>query len=225
VDVASADLQDRRLGLDQQAERLAGEVDRRVEIAGMVASVEDFCRRVRAVLDGATFAQRRQLVELLIDRVVVADGDVEIRYVIPTSPRSESIEEGRGVFQQVALRPQHAVLRPEPAQLLALGRRQPVAAPAVVQVGLPHPVADRLGRAARVARQLLRGPPARPDDAPRLGPELRRVRRRTLRHVDSLRDLPAPIFRCPPSRLWRHLGEEVARDVVESSGGAGCSGR
>jgi hypothetical protein len=37
----------------------------------------------------ATFTQKRHLVELLIDRVVVTHEDVEIRYVIPTSPRSE----------------------------------------------------------------------------------------------------------------------------------------
>jgi hypothetical protein len=30
-----------------------------------------------------------QLVELLIDRVIVTDGEVEIRYVIPTSSRAE----------------------------------------------------------------------------------------------------------------------------------------
>ncbi|HEV8279665.1 MAG TPA: hypothetical protein VGQ26_28780, partial [Streptosporangiaceae bacterium] len=32
------------------------------------------------------FAQRRLLAELLIDRVIVTDGEVEIRYVLPTSP-------------------------------------------------------------------------------------------------------------------------------------------
>src|SRR6266508_3084408 len=41
---------------------------------------------VRSGLATATFAQRRLLVELLIDRVVVTDGEVEIRYVLPTSP-------------------------------------------------------------------------------------------------------------------------------------------
>jgi site-specific DNA recombinase len=82
------DLEARRLGLDHQEERLAGQVDRQAEVAGMVGSVEAFCRRVQAGLDGATFEQRRQLVELLIDRVIVADGDVEIRYVIPTNPGS-----------------------------------------------------------------------------------------------------------------------------------------
>lgn len=45
------------------------------------ASVQAFCHRIQAALTQATFEQKRQLVELLIDRVVVTDGDVEIRSV------------------------------------------------------------------------------------------------------------------------------------------------
>jgi site-specific DNA recombinase len=42
---------------------------------------------VRARLAIATFEQKRRLVELLIDRVIVNDEEeVEIRYVVPTSP-------------------------------------------------------------------------------------------------------------------------------------------
>ena len=48
-------------------------------------------RRVRAGLAGADFAQKRQLVELLTDRVLVTDGQVEIRYVVPLSPDSERV--------------------------------------------------------------------------------------------------------------------------------------
>jgi site-specific DNA recombinase len=48
--------------------------------------IEAFCQTVRTGLATASFAQRRLLVELLIDRVVVTDGEVEIRYVLPTSP-------------------------------------------------------------------------------------------------------------------------------------------
>lgn len=44
-----------------------------------------------AGLDGATFEQRRKLVELLVDRVIVTDEEVEIRYVIPTSLESEHV--------------------------------------------------------------------------------------------------------------------------------------
>ena len=47
--------------------------------------------RVQRGLAEATFEQRRQLVLLLIDRVVVTDADVEIRYVLPTSPESEHV--------------------------------------------------------------------------------------------------------------------------------------
>ena len=39
-------------------------------------------KRLRVGLGQASFQQRRQLVELLIDRVVVTDDQVEIRYVI-----------------------------------------------------------------------------------------------------------------------------------------------
>jgi hypothetical protein len=45
-------------------------------------------KQLQVGLDQAGFQQRRQLVELLIDRVVVTDGQVEIRYVIPTTPGS-----------------------------------------------------------------------------------------------------------------------------------------
>jgi site-specific DNA recombinase len=45
----------------------------------MVHSIATFCQRVQAGLTQATFAQKRTLVELLIDRVLVANGDVEIR--------------------------------------------------------------------------------------------------------------------------------------------------
>jgi len=58
-------------------------------VAALAAGIEDFCRRVQAGLADATFEQQRQLVELLIDRVIVTDGEVEIRYVIPTGPRGE----------------------------------------------------------------------------------------------------------------------------------------
>jgi hypothetical protein len=44
---------------------------------------------VKAGLAPATFAQKRTLVELLIDRVLVTNSDVEIRYAIPTHPRGE----------------------------------------------------------------------------------------------------------------------------------------
>jgi hypothetical protein len=43
---------------------------------------------LRQGLEQASFGQRQQLVELLIDRVIVSNEEVEIRYVIPTSEAS-----------------------------------------------------------------------------------------------------------------------------------------
>jgi site-specific DNA recombinase len=85
------DLEQRQVTLEQQAQQLMASVDRQVELAGLAIGIEDFCQRVQRGLADATFEQKRQLVELLIDRVVVTNDEVEIRYVIPTHPRSEHI--------------------------------------------------------------------------------------------------------------------------------------
>jgi site-specific DNA recombinase len=91
--VELAEFERKRTELAQRAEsfltqqrQLEAHARQRLELSTMAASMEAFCAQVRAGLDTATFAQRRTLVELLIDRVIVTDGQVEIRYVIPTSP-------------------------------------------------------------------------------------------------------------------------------------------
>jgi site-specific DNA recombinase len=84
-------LEERRELLERQRRQLEAQVDQRQATTQVAASIEEFCQRVQQGLAQATFAQRRQLVELLIDRVVVTDGDVEIHYVIPTTPASEHI--------------------------------------------------------------------------------------------------------------------------------------
>ena len=61
------------------------------ELAAMVQSIETFCQRVAQGLTEATCEQKRQLIELLVDRVVVTGEEVEIRYVIPTSSKGETM--------------------------------------------------------------------------------------------------------------------------------------
>lgn len=68
-----------------QQRQLDAIAQQQLELGALAAGAEAFCARVRAGLATATFEQRRALVELLIDRVLVTDGEVEIRYVIPTS--------------------------------------------------------------------------------------------------------------------------------------------
>ena len=93
-----AEYQRRRKDLEQRGEALAAQERQlqaqsrqRMELAGVADSIEDFCERVRGGLADATFEQRRKLVELLIDRVIVTGEEVEIRYVIPTDPSSEQV--------------------------------------------------------------------------------------------------------------------------------------
>jgi site-specific DNA recombinase len=83
------ELEQQKQALATQAQQLDAHVDRRAEVTGLLTSIEAFCQRAREGLATATFAQKRTLVELLIDRVLVTNGEVEIRYVFPTHPRSE----------------------------------------------------------------------------------------------------------------------------------------
>jgi site-specific DNA recombinase len=93
-----AEYQRRRATLEQQVQALTSqlgqlEVDakRQRDLAGLTQSVEALCQRLQRGLDHATFEQKRELIELLIDRVVVTNGDVEIRYVIPMTPAGEHV--------------------------------------------------------------------------------------------------------------------------------------
>jgi site-specific DNA recombinase len=76
-------------GLEQQLRQLEAQAQKQIDLAALAVGIQDFCQRVQPTMDTLNFAQRRQLVELLIDRIVVTDGSVEIRYVIPTSPKGE----------------------------------------------------------------------------------------------------------------------------------------
>ena len=91
--IGIGELQHKRQELDRrhdallaQQRQLQAAAGQRLELQAVADGIERFCQAVRAGLATATFAQRRQLAELLIDRVIVTSGDVEIRYVLPTSP-------------------------------------------------------------------------------------------------------------------------------------------
>jgi site-specific DNA recombinase len=85
------ELEQKNQSLETQEKQLLCQVNRKQELLGITTSIEQFCERIRTGLENDNFEQRRRLVELLIDRVIVNDGDVEIRYVIPTAPNSEHI--------------------------------------------------------------------------------------------------------------------------------------
>jgi site-specific DNA recombinase len=76
-------------GLCQQLRQLEAQAQKQLNLTMMADGVHAFCQRVQASLAHSSFAQRRQLVELLIDSVLVINGQVEIRYVIPTGTEGE----------------------------------------------------------------------------------------------------------------------------------------
>lgn len=77
-------------GLQQQLRQLEHQAQKQIETLTLANDIQEFCQRIQPTLDNLNFEQRRQLVELLIDRVIVDDEKVEIRYVIPTSPSGEN---------------------------------------------------------------------------------------------------------------------------------------
>jgi site-specific DNA recombinase len=64
---------------ERQVDQLEADARRQLDLAGLAQSVAALRQRLQSGLDHATFEQKRQLIELLIDRVVVTNGDVEIR--------------------------------------------------------------------------------------------------------------------------------------------------
>jgi site-specific DNA recombinase len=80
------DLDRRRAALQAQQRQLDAAAQQRHELRDIASGIEAFSQTIRDGLATATFAQRRQLAELLIDRVIVTGDQVEIRYVLPTSP-------------------------------------------------------------------------------------------------------------------------------------------
>lgn len=83
------ELEEKTAALESQERELEQQADRRMELSGMVSRVEDYCQRISETLAGASFEQKRRLVEMLIDRVIVMEEEVEIRYVIPTRQSGE----------------------------------------------------------------------------------------------------------------------------------------
>jgi hypothetical protein len=147
-------------------------------VSAIARSMTAVLEQLRVGLDQAGFEQRRQLVELLIDRVVVTDGQVEIRYMIPTTPGSTKTRFCHlrtDYFHLVALTVAHHIdLRwpaapgasSSPSGLLVGPLRDGVGNPALAQQPAAGgvavaPVGDQMRRALAGPPQLTR--PRHPD--------------------------------------------------------------
>ncbi|HSF34084.1 MAG TPA: recombinase family protein [Candidatus Tectomicrobia bacterium] len=77
-------------GFRQQLRQLDVQAPQHVHTAALAQGIETFCQRTLPTSDKLTFAQRRPRVALLMDRVIVNDTQVAIRYVVPTGPKGET---------------------------------------------------------------------------------------------------------------------------------------
>jgi site-specific DNA recombinase len=120
------ELDRRRTALAAQQRQLDAAATQQLELQAVADGIEAFCQAIRTGLATATFEQRRLLAELLIDRVIVTDGQVEIRYVLPTSPDGP-----HRPFCQ--LRKDHLHGPPPPGGLHQGGQRRPARGVAAVE--------------------------------------------------------------------------------------------
>ena len=57
--------------------------ERRVHAEEALASLSGFCDRIRSRLDTASIAERQAILQLVVERIIVRDGSLEIQHVIP----------------------------------------------------------------------------------------------------------------------------------------------
>ncbi|MBA2671342.1 MAG: recombinase zinc beta ribbon domain-containing protein [Gemmatimonadetes bacterium] len=75
------ELKSRSDALLTQKRQLEATARERAELSGVADSIEESCEQMKAGLSNATFTQKRALVELLVDRVIVTGGEVEWHWV------------------------------------------------------------------------------------------------------------------------------------------------
>ena len=77
-------------GWTQPRRPLAAQAQPQVDSTAWAQGLEACCRRWQPPLDQLLCAQRRPLLERLIDHVIVTHDHVEIRSVVPTGPKGET---------------------------------------------------------------------------------------------------------------------------------------
>jgi site-specific DNA recombinase len=73
----------RRQALAAQREQQARLWSERQAAREVWTDLKAFCERIRGRLEDATLAEKQQLLQLLIERVIVGEDTLEIRHVIP----------------------------------------------------------------------------------------------------------------------------------------------
>jgi len=75
-----------RLALERQQQERVRLREQRLRADAVRTDLAAFCRRIRSRLDEATFDDKQALLQLVVERIIVGDGRLEIRHVIPLRP-------------------------------------------------------------------------------------------------------------------------------------------
>ena len=79
-----------RRGLEQQQEDQMRLRQQQLQAEAVRTDVAAFCNRVRSRLTDATLTEKQTILQLVIDRIIVGEGRLEIRHIIPLRPSSPS---------------------------------------------------------------------------------------------------------------------------------------
>src|SRR5918993_489021 len=79
-----------RQDVERQQEEQARLRQQRLRAETVRTDLAEFCGRMRSRLYGASFADKQAILQLLIERIIVGDGRLEIRHVIPLRPPQPS---------------------------------------------------------------------------------------------------------------------------------------
>ncbi len=83
-------LAEERRGLERQQQDRERLRQQRAQAEAVRTSLEAFCARVGSRLEDASLTDKQAILQLVIERIIVGDGSLEIRHVIPLSPGQPS---------------------------------------------------------------------------------------------------------------------------------------
>ena len=83
-------LAEERRALERQQQERERFRQQRAQAEAVRTSLEAFCARVGSRLEDASLADKQAILQLVIERIIVGDGSLEIRHVIPLSPGQPS---------------------------------------------------------------------------------------------------------------------------------------
>jgi site-specific DNA recombinase len=83
-----------RLALERQQQERVQIREQHLRTEAVRTNLAAFCSRFQERLDAATFTDKQAVLQLVVERIIVGDGSLEIRHVIPLRPSPPSSSNG-----------------------------------------------------------------------------------------------------------------------------------